>query len=409
MSLRYGPIFQIRALHKRFTVLAGLEANYFLTKQGEKHLGSETLFGGMARQLGTKTFLVAMDGPPHRDLRRQMKRGYSKQALIPHIADLVAVVEEATTDWQPGQTVAVLPFFQRLVTDQLGESLTSHRPGDTFGSFRYLLQALMNVEVMKTWPRIMLKMPKYRRAKQAVFDFVREVVREHRERPTPEPPDLIDDVLELKDIDGRPLDEAAILAASIGPFLAGIDTVAASLSFITYGILAHAGVQDRVRTDADRAIASTDIYTELQTSDSLHAAILESLRLWPVAPFTPRTVTEPFDFAGRHVKEGEEILAAQTVTHYLDEFFPDPLKFDLDRHLEPRRESRRPVIFAPYSLGAHTCLGAGQADIQMMVTMATLLNRFELELVHPDKPVPVLATPIPNPGTKLKIRVKRRR
>lgn len=409
MYHHYGPIFRIRALHKRFTVLAGLDANYFLTKQGERHLGSERLFGGMARQLGTKTFLVAMDGPDHRDLRRQMKRGYSKQALVPHIDSLVSLVDEATADWKPGTTVAILPFFQRLVTDQLGDSLTSNRPGETFESFRYLLQALMNVEVMKTWPRMALRLPKYRRARTDVFEFVRRVVREHRDRPTPNPPDLIDDVLQLKDPDGNPLDEAAILAASIGPFFAGIDTVASSLSFITYGVLAHSGVQERAQEDADRAFDGTDFYAALQSSESLHAAILEALRMWPVAPFTPRTVTEPFDFAGHHVERGEEVLAAQTVTHYLEEFFPEPMRFDLDRHLEPRRESRRPIIFAPYSLGAHTCLGSGQADIQMMVTMATLLSRFDLELVHPNKPVPVHATPIPNPGTKLEIRVLNRR
>ena len=412
MYRRLGPIFEIRALHRRFTVLAGRDANEFLAVEGERYLGSERLFGGMARELGTDAFLVALDGRRHRHLRRQMARGYSKSALAPHVADMVELVDELTRSWRPGDIVPVLPFFQRVVTDQLGQSLAARRPGDVFDSLRYFLRVLMNVEVMKTWPRWVLRLPAYRRAKRMVFAFVEEVLRDHlgiTHKGTAPTHDLIDDILGLRDLDGQPLQRDAIVAAAIGPFIAGIDTVASSLSFISYGILKHPDVIRAVQGDADRALSSDDIFSELRSFEMLHAAILESLRLWPVAPFTPRVALRPFAFAGHRVERGTDILVAQAVTHCLGEFFPEPKRFDLERHLEPRRETRRPLVFAPYSLGTHRCLGAGQAEVQMMVTIATLLNRFELALAEPSSDITVRATPIPSPGRRFSLRVVRRR
>ena len=178
---------------------------------------------------------------------------------------------------------------------------------------------------------------------------------------------------------------------------------------MVYGVLHDRAVTRKVVSDADRAMSTDDGFSELRRLENLHGAALETLRMWPVAPFTPRTAIRDFEFGGFRVEEGTDVLVAQTVTHYLDEYFPNPHRFELERHLEPRRESRKPGVFAPFSLGAHTCLGAGAAEVQIMVTMAALLHRFELELEYPERAVPVYATPIPNVGRRFSVRVRARR
>ena len=45
---------------------------------------------------------------------------------------------------------------------------------------------IMNVTQYKKWPRFMLAMPKYRRAIARLEAMTRDVVRDHREHPSPE-------------------------------------------------------------------------------------------------------------------------------------------------------------------------------------------------------------------------------
>lgn len=399
---QYGPVFVVPALQRRFVVMAGLDANLFLAKQGEEYLGSERLFGGMATELGARDFLVALDGPAHRHFRRQARRGYSKAAIEPHLGRMVELVERHTACWQPGDVVPVLPFFQRLVTDQLGEAIMGRPPGPLFDDIWTFMNVMMNVLIMKTRPRWFLRLPRYRRAKQRVFEFAEEVLEQHRTGALPPTP-LMEDLLAMTDVEGNPVPEGDLRAGVIGPYLAGMDTVAATLAFMIYGVLRYP--HEGVRADAARAVAAPG---ELKELVYLKAATTECMRLWPVAAFTPRTATRDFEFGGRHIAEGSDMLIGQCVTHLMEEYFPDPDRYDLDRHVV-RKETKRTGIYAPFSLGAHACLGAGLAEVQLMITMAALIDRFELELVKPDQPMRVHSTPIPNPGKDFSIRVVRRR
>ena len=99
---------------------------------------------------------------------------------------------------------------------------------------------------------------------------------------------------------------------------------------------------------------------------------------------------------------------ANALTQYLPEYFPEPERFDIDRHARADRP-KVPNTYAPFTLGSHTCLGAGMAESQLMVVIATLLRHFEFALPSPDYRVEIQAAPIPNPGKGLTVKVVRRR
>lgn len=405
---QFGPIFRLRAPGREMTVMAGLEANRFLARAGDEHFGSESLFGGFAREMGTRVFLVALDGEEHRRLRKLMRRGYSREMLVPHVVDVIEMVRETARSWRPGQVLTVLDVFQRLVAEQLGWALVGRKPGAYFEDVRGFLNIIMRSSVLKMWPGFMLHSPAYRRAKAGTFALAREVIATHRSVPPGDarPADLIDDLLAARDEDGQPLDENALVVSAIAPFFAGIDTVANTLTFMLYALLKHPAVLARVTAEAQamfaEGIPSLHALKELK---ALHGATLETLRMYPVAAFTPRTAVKPFEFAGYRVVQGTEVLVANGVTHRLEQFFPNPDVFDIHRHSEPRNEHRQPNAFAPYSLGGHTCLGAGLAEVQMMLTMAALVTTARLELEPPDWEVKIKLAPLPSAGRTMRVRV----
>jgi len=57
-------------------------------------------------------------------------------------------------------------------------------------------------------------------------------------------------------------------------------------------------------------------------------------------------------------------------------------------------------------MGPHTCLGAALADVQIIATLALLLELADIELIDPDRPLEMKYTPYPLPkGDQLRIRL----
>lgn len=407
----FGPIFRLKALNRQITVLAGPEANQFLSRLGDEQLGSRELFGGFADEMNTEVFLTAMDGASHRYLRRQMRPGYSREKMTPHLAQAAELVRAEARGWQIGQRLAVLPAIQHITANQLGIIMVNRLPGEYFNDIWTFLNTVMKVTVMKTQPKLMLRLPGYQRSRRRVLELAQLIINEHRAHPPVDrTADLVDDMLAARDEDGQSYDDNALAVSALSPYIAGIDTVANTCTFMLVALLQHPDILERVQADVDalfeRGLTSL---ADLKNASALYGATLETLRMYPVAAFTPRTAVRTFEFAGFRVEAGSEVLVANGVTHYLPRYFPNPEKFDIDRHAEPRKEHRQAGAFAPYSLGAHTCLGAGLAEVQVMVILASILHSVRLELDPPDTSIKIILAPLPSLGPRLRVRVIARR
>ena len=72
-----GPLFELRALNRRLLVMAGAEANLFLSREGKTCLRSHEAWHAMAQDLNSTRMLNSLDGSEHRRLRRFMGNGFS--------------------------------------------------------------------------------------------------------------------------------------------------------------------------------------------------------------------------------------------------------------------------------------------------------------------------------------------
>ena len=222
-------------------------------------------------------------------------------------------------------------------------------------------------------------------------------------------PDLIDDLLERHRADPVFLPEADLRAGMLGPFIAGLDTMAGVCSFMLYSILKHPDVLERMTAEADAVFADGGpTVRDIRKLDVTHRAALETMRMYPTAPALPRTVSNSFEFGGYRLRAGENVLMAVAVPHYLPRYFPDPERFDIDRYAPPRNEHHQVGVFAPFGLGSHTCLGAGFAEVGIAVTMATLVHQAELTLDPPDYDLTIDPIPIAHPTKAFKFRMKPR-
>lgn len=403
-----GPVYRIRAPGHGFTILAGPQANRLLARTGDELLSVEQTYRGIARAMGSRWFILALDGEPHRQARRLLKRGYSKQIGLQQLDALAELTREEIQRWRPGQIIPLVPFFKRLITRQLGRLLLRRAPDEYLDDLQVFFTISTEVEVAHTRSRLWLRTPRYRRALRRVAELTERVVAEHRAAAGQGlAPDILDDVLAERARPGTPVTDDMISAVTIGSYIAGIDTVALTCCFLLYALLHHPGALERVQPEVDLFDgAHPEPHQALRGMPNLHATMLESLRMYPVAPGSPRTARQPFEFAGHLVPAGEPVIVATAVTHFLPELFPEPDVFDPERYRGPRGQHQQPGMFAPFALGEHTCLGAGLAEVQVAATLAALLQSARLRL-HPDGyRLRVKTAPTRGPRADLAVRVE---
>ncbi|HSV35366.1 MAG TPA: cytochrome P450 [Ramlibacter sp.] len=161
-------------------------------------------------------------------------------------------------------------------------------------------------------------------------------------------PDLFSAMVNAK-VQGRDYTPQETFGMLVNVIFGGLDTVAASLGFLTRHLAENA-----------------DSRRELAANPSLiPAAIEEFLRRFGV-PNTARVITHDFEYGGVRFKAGEQIMLPK-VLHGLDaRRYPNPLKVDF-----ARPASRH----AAFGDGPHRCPGAGLARMELRVFLEEWLRR----------------------------------
>ena len=201
-----------------------------------------------------------------------------------------------------------------------------------------------------------------------------------------------------------------LILSLTGPFVAGLDTVANTTAAFVYAVLKHPEVLRRVHAEVDALFQKpTFVESDLRQLPALQGAIMESMRLYPIAVAQMRTATRDFEFAGHRIHANELLYVATSVPHFMEEFFPDPQRFDIDRYAKPRAEHLQSGAYSPYGRGPHTCLGKTLAEVQMALTLARLFYKLDLALESPNYELERKTLPTPGPSMKFKVKVLGRR
>lgn len=410
---KYGPVFRVDVLGNRYCVIAGVEAANFLgTREGKECLRSKEFWQGLVEEYGATRMLTGADGEEHKQLRDIMRHGYSRESIKGRYNELVDITDGSLKrDWPVGKNVPVLEAMQFMVVDQLGTILTGAAPLEYVKDIRVTILHILNVLVTRQRPKFLLKRPVYKKAKARVFELGRQMIEQAKARAAtvkPEDRNLIDDVYHAHLTQPDVMPASDLILTLTGPYVAGLDTVANTTAAITYTVLKNPAVKARVLKEVDELFAAGSIDEDglLKKLPSLNGAIMETMRLYPIAVAQMRTATKDFVFEGHQIRAGEMIYIATCVPHFMEEYWPNVKSFDIDRFAKPRAEHMQPGVYSPYGRGPHTCLGKSLAEVQIALSMARLFYKLDLELESPDYMLKTKTSPTPGPSTDFKVRVK---
>lgn len=409
---RYGPIFRVRAFGRRFIVLAGPEANEFVTKISATHLRSHETYSDFSAATGAQRFIAGMDGPEHLRMRKLLARGFSPKPLEARLDTVHDATRSMVLNWPRGRPLGIRSAMKGIVVEQLGLVSAGVSAADHLDDLSVYLDTLLAVHVGRYWPGFSKRLPRFRRAERRLTAFADEILAahgpgEHEGRE----PDLVDTLLEAHRNDPQFMPETDLFPNVLSPFVVGIDTTANVCAFMLYSLLKHPDLLERMRNEVDEMFERGPPTPEgLRNLDVTHRIGMETLRMYPISPSLFRVVSTSFEFEGYRVPAGYRLLVGLAVGHHLPEYFPDPDKFDIERwsRRTPQPRASR-AAYAPLGLGRHHCLGNKASEVQVALTMATIVREAEIALDKPQRRPRIRYLPVRHLDDSTEIRILRHR
>ncbi|XP_060580556.1 cytochrome P450 2J4-like isoform X2 [Ruditapes philippinarum] len=162
-------------------------------------------------------------------------------------------------------------------------------------------------------------------------------------------------------------------------FVAGTENVAIGLVWLIGYMVTHTDVQEKCRqyilqtTEDNKTISMEDI----EKVPYIEATVQEVLRLANIAPLSvPHAVHEEVEFEEFLIPKDTMVLTHLQSVHVDPTCWEDPDTFNPDRFIKDDKLDKKEA-YMPYSIGSRYCLAAKLAQMELLITLSTLLKHFK--------------------------------
>ncbi len=408
----YGPVFQIKPpLQKPMVFLAGSDTNHWVQRHGRMYLRAKDYFNDFEKIYGASGVLPSLDGADHFRLRKAMAPAYSRSRLEGQLDKIYVNARKFMSDWEVGEAYPAVMLSRKMINSQISPLAISVDSQDIIEDLMKYKERALTTHIMRALPKFMLKTPGMKRRAKAIDVLLQRVQNVHTPaQRAGAPRDLADDLLSLHASDPVLVPQSNLRFALSAALVASI-YLGDALSFAVYCMVSQPELHAKIQSEADALFENGDPgghdYT-LKAIDITHRLMMESLRMHPIVPMSMRDVMNSVVVEDYELPVGTRVYIAQTATHYMENIFPDPFTFDIDRYAPPRNEHYN-IGYAPYGLGTHRCLGQRWMELQLAVNLLMIAHYFNLEVYPENYTLKYNALPSLKPNKKLQFRIAEQR
>ncbi|MCY4644096.1 MAG: cytochrome P450 [Bacteriovoracales bacterium] len=413
LAKKYGPVFELRPpFAKPMVFLAGAETNRWVHRQGRLYLRAKDYFADFEKVYGAASGLMpSLDGGDHFRLRRAMGPGYSKKRLEGQLDELYRNARYFMAGWVVGRSYRATPLCRHMINGQISPLAANVDSQDIIDDLIAFKERALTTHIIKALPQFMLHTPWMKRRAKTIDTLLKRIQMSHT--PTQRagrPRNLTDDWLSLHASDPQLMPESNLRFALSATLFASM-YLGDALSFTLYAMASRPKLYEQIQSEADALFEKGEPSGEDFTSDALDITnrfIKECLRMYPIVPMSMRHIMNSCIVEGHKLPVGLRVHIAQTASHYMEDVFPDPFSFDIDRYQSPRNEHRSDG-YAPYGLGTHKCLGHQWVNLQLSVNILMIAHYFTLEVAPANYKLRFSPLPSMKPDKKLKFKIAEQR
>lgn len=288
----------------------------------------------------TPVMFARIDDPEHNRIRRMMTSDFTFrrcEAMRPQIQELVdRHIDDMIANGPPSDLVRDfgLPVPSLVIALLLGV------PPEDLGPFQQHTSAGLEANATDE---------EKGRSFGAMYAYIEQLVDKKQRHPGD---DLISRLV-VDQMQTGQINRGTVVLSGLSMLVAGHETTANMISLGTVALLQH-----------------PDVFTRLgQTEDAPEIAkIVEELMryLTIVHCQVDRVATEDFELGGQQIQAGDHVLMNLPAGNWDTDFTANPEIFDVTRNTRGH---------LGFGYGAHQCIGANLARVEMQVALATLARR----------------------------------
>ncbi|CAH1641546.1 unnamed protein product [Spodoptera littoralis] len=162
---------------------------------------------------------------------------------------------------------------------------------------------------------------------------------------------------------------------------ASYDTTSTALTYIMICIGSYKDVQEKIVEEIQEVLENADRDVgkeELTKLVYLEAVIKETLRLYPVVPWTGRKIDINVKLKNYTLKAGTTCFMGIYGLHCHPMWGSDVKEFKPERWLNSATVPDHPNVYSPFGIGKRYCIGKQYSMMVMKTTLAHLLRRYRI-------------------------------
>ena len=355
----------------------------------------------------TRTFLPAIADVTGR-LKTRWELAASSGASIDLLSDLMRYTVDVTT---------CLAFGKNLNTLEQGDGAAIQQHLNVI--FPALMKRLLTPVDFRRWIKDKGIARHVEALRVDVAGFIDAARKQLADEPQlrEKPRNLIQALVAAKDRGEGGITDAELSGNVLTMLLAGEDTTANTLAWMTWLLFTNPQALARARDEVDRLMPKGNVVgtvEQLSALQEVEACAHEAMRLRPVAPFNILHAGEDVVVGGVMVPKGAFVVCLMRPAGLEPSNFPQPNAYDPARWRSAEDGSLKAMSSAkrvsmPFGAGPRMCPGRYLALTEIKMVAAMLLSNFEIEDVSAPgggAPAEKLSLTMAPVGLRMKLRLR---
>ena len=394
MQREYGDIVYFRILTRKFCLVydPAIFQEIFVSQRSSFEVGPIFKKSGIVNDPDRG---LTAEGEEHARARKLVASSFGPEALNGFGAVMIEQAMQAQAGWRDGDTIDLDSEAHKLALDIATDTLFG---ADMRVEPRIIKDVLKAIEwsmalVMLPVGKVVagLPLPANRHRAQAIReldDALWKAIANARNSNT-DRRDLLSLMVHATDEDGlyKPFDDVELRDLVFLLLFTGHETVATAITWCLYHLSRNPHVRERLEDELAEILGGgPPTAADYRKLVYTRAVFDENLRMTPPLYVVGRRALEDCTLGGYHVPKDTVVQICWRIPHLKEQYFPEADKFMPERWMGSQRSAQNRQAYVPFGGGEHVCVGAGFAKMAVVLTLATLCQRWRFDVVSPEFP-----------------------
>ncbi|MBS2019014.1 MAG: cytochrome P450 [Deltaproteobacteria bacterium] len=361
--------------------------------------------------------LLSSEGDFWRKQRRLSQPAFHKERIAAYASIMVDHGLRLASEWRDGEVRDVHKDMMRVTVEIVAQALfganVNERRDDVAESIEATLAVVSDpfelfLPVLKRLPTA--KRIRFQRAVATMDALIYGVIERRRAAGGGAGDDLLSMLLHAQDEDGSRMSDKQLRDECLTLFLAGHETTAINLSWTWYLLSEHPSIEAKLVKELDDVLGDRPpSFADIPRLKYAAHVIAESLRLYPPAWSMGREAREDVELTGGHrIPRGGQVWFCPWSIQRDPRWFDDADVFRPERWEGDFAKQLHRYAYFPFGGGPRFCIGQAFAQMEAVLLLATLAQKFRVEVLPRPRPIPEASVTL-RPRHGVRVRLAKRR